>query len=284
MTVVKNNRFKELMELYKITTHTTSSKMKKLIVKYIPDYKWTTDAYGNLYGSHPESTSTVVLSAHLDMVKTGKDLAYVIHSNGIVFGVDKDFRATSLGADDKNGLWCIIQASKHKSKPHIVLFEDEETGRKGSQQCNRKWFEDKDCCIVIDRKGEREIITEGMRGEYTSLLGPIFKMANPDWNFEKGMSCDADSIKDIIDVINISCGYYNAHTKDEYTVLSELEDTLNAVNKFLDTDWSGLPWNAIKEYHSHKFKTQCANCSKTNSSEDYEELTFEERSRLQGAI
>lgn len=282
----------ELIELYKIPTHTISSTMKKTIKKMIPDYNWTKDARGNLYGSHPESTSNVVLSAHLDMVKTGKDLEYVINSNGILFGVDKNFEPTSLGADDKNGLWCIIQASKHPSRPHIVLFEDEEIGRQGSQDCNIDWFKDKDCCIVIDRKGENEIIVEGMRGGYTSLLGPIFKMVNPEWKFEKGLSCDADSIKCEIDVINISCGYYNAHTKDEYTVLSELEGTLQAVWNFLDNDWSGLPWDAIKEFHRHKFGEYKAfvpqnyrnNVSPQACTEDDEDLTFDEWSRMQGAI
>lgn len=284
------DRYSDLIALYKIPTHTISTQMKKTIKKLIPDYNWTTDARGNMYGSHPESTSRVVLSSHLDMVKTGKDLKYVVNSNGILFGVDKDFIPTSLGADDKNGLWCIIQASKHPSKPHIVLFEDEEIGRQGSQACNTQWFEDKDCCIVIDRKGENEIITEGMRGDYTSLLGPIFKMVNPKWTFAKGLSCDADSIKCIIDTINISCGYYNAHTKDEYTVLSELEETLHAVWNFLDNDWSGLPWDAIKEFHKHKFGEYkpttvapfCNNVQKT--AEDDEEYTFEEWSRMHGAI
>lgn len=275
--------FEDLIDLYKIPTHTSSEKMKKYITRMIPDYYWATDASGNLYGSHPDSTSTVVLSSHLDMVKTGADLEYVVNSNGLLFGLDKKFKPTSLGADDKNGIWCIIQASKHKSKPHIVLFEKEEIGRIGSQHCNRKWFEDKDCCIVIDRKGNKEIIIEGMRGDYTTLLGPVFKMTNPTWFYEKGMSCDADSIKDIIDVINISCGYYNAHTAAEYTILSELEETLNAITRFLDKDWTGLPWNAIKDLHSYRFK-QVKTYKNVYNQEDVEELTLEEWAELQKDI
>lgn len=270
------SHFKDLIELYKIPTHTDSTEIKKKMAEYIPDYEWTFDSAGNMYGSHPDSTSKVVLSSHLDMVHTGKDLKYVINSNGCLFGVDKDFSPTSLGADDKNGLWCIIQASKHKSKPHIVLFDKEECGRVGSQACNREWFEDKDCCIVIDRKGERQIIAGGIRGEYTSLLGPMFKQINPDWKFESGMSCDADSIKDIIDVINISCGYYEAHTRDEYTILSELEETLSAILKFLDVDTSYLPWDAIKEYHKYKFKNNVQVKKCIQNTEDNEDLTYEE--------
>lgn len=270
------SHFKDLIGLYKIPTHTSSDKIKKTIIKMIPDYQWSTDQHGNLYGTHPDSTSRVVLSAHLDMVKTGNDLQYVINSNGLLFGVDKDYKPTSLGADDKNGLWCIIQASKHPSKPNIVLFEEEEKGRLGSLDGNIDWFDDKDCCIVIDRKGEKEIIVSGMRGEYTSLLGPIFKMVNPDWDFQTGISCDADSIKEYIDVINISCGYYNAHTKDEYTDLNELEETLQAVWNFLDRDWSGLPWDAIKEYHAYKFKQKNKPKNASNQSNASFDFNFED--------
>lgn len=286
------SHFNDLIELYKIPTHTSSNDIKKKIVSMIPDYEWRTDEAGNLYGSHPKSTSRVALSAHLDMVKTGKDIKYVVNTNGILFGIDESFRPTSLGADDKNGLWCIIKASQHKSKPHIVLFEKEEVGRVGSQACNKSWFNDKDYCIVIDRKGDKEIIVEGFRGQYTHLLGPMFKQVNPEWKFEKGLSCDADSIRDSIDVINISCGYYNAHTKDEYTVLEELEETLNAVTRMLDADLTYLPWQAIKEIHRHKFYEQPKTCNKCATGQQdifvdemgFNGLTFEEWSKMHGAV
>lgn len=244
---------KQLIDLYKIPTHTTSEEMKEYMMDAIPHYDWVTDDYGNLYGTYHASSSKVVLSSHLDMVKTGKDIAHVINCDGILFGADKDLKPTSLGADDKNGLWCIIRASKHPSHPNIVLFMDEEIGRKGSLACNIDWFKDKDCCIVIDRRGHHEIIIDGMRGQYSSMLGACFKSVNPDWNYEEGAGCDADSIKHVIDCINISCGYYNAHTANEFTILNELEETYDAIARFLDKDWSGLPWKEIKAQHKFRF-------------------------------
>lgn len=244
---------KQLVELYKIPTHTKSDAMKKYMMENIPHYDWVEDDYGNLYGTYHGSTSRIVLSSHLDMVKTGKDVEHVIVINDFVFATDKKGQFTSLGADDKNGLWCIIQASKHPSHPNIVLFDDEEVGRKGSIACNKKWFDDKDCCVVIDRKGDKEIIIEGMRGQYSSVLGACFKSVNPDWKFGTGAGCDADSIRDIIDCINISCGYYNAHTVDEFTKLNELQNTLDALRRFLDHDWSGVPWGAVKELQAHRY-------------------------------
>lgn len=267
-------RYSDLVDLYMIPTYKSSKVIKEKIKQLIPDYDWTEDEKGNMYGSHKDSTSGVVLSAHLDMVKTGKDIANVVNVNSILFGVDKDWKLTSLGADDKNGIWCIVQASKHKSKPHIVLFEEEETGRVGSLNCNRDWFNDKDCCIVIDRKGNREIIIQGFRGQYTSMLGACFQSVNPHWKFETGMGCDADSIKDIIDCINISCGYYEAHTADEYTNLIELEETLKAINNFLDHDWSALPWENIKNQHLFLYGNKQNKCN-GNQTEETEELIFD---------
>lgn len=256
---------KQLVELYKIPTHTTSDAMKQYMMDAIPHYEWQTDEYGNLYGTYPGSKSRVVLSAHLDMVKTGKDIAYVVVLNDVLFGLDKKAELTSLGADDKNGLWCIIQASKHESHPNIVLFDDEEIGRKGSIACNKAWFKDKNCCIVIDRKGDKEIIIEGMRGQYSNVLGACFKSVNPDWKYATGAGCDADSIRDIIDCINISCGYYNAHTAEEFTRYSELQGALDAVLRFLDTDWSGVPWQAVKELQHHRYATSVANANGTGT-------------------
>ena len=274
MNHVKNTTFNELIQLYKIPSHTNSDGIKKLVMQYIPDYNWTLDEQGNMYGSHPDSKSRIALSAHLDMVRTGDDIANVVGFNGLLFGIDKDNKYTSIGADDKNGIWCIIQASRHPSKPHIVLFEKEETGRVGSLNCNPEWFSDKDCCIVIDRKGHKEIIIEGSRGQYSSMLGACFKSVNPDWEYEKGLGCDADSIKHLIDCINISCGYYNAHTRTEFTVLDELIETSKAVSKFLDRDWSSMPWDAIKAQHKFRFKPETSN--KQHLSDDTDTMTYEE--------
>lgn len=264
---MKTERYIDLCKLYMIPSYKDSTGIKKLMVQMIPDYEWKTDKSGNLYGSHPDSTSGIVLSSHLDMVKTGKDIANVINVNGVLFGIDEKNNFTSLGADDKNGLWCLIQASKHKSKPHIVLFEKEEIGRIGSLNCNIRWFDDKDCCIVVDRKGSKEIIIDGMRGQYSSMLGACFKSVNPDWHYEKGMGCDADSIKDVIDCINISCGYYNAHTSEEFTVVDDLEETVTALNNFLDRDWSGMPWQAIKEQHEYRFGSRQNVCTGNTTNE-----------------
>lgn len=248
-----NNARNQLIEMYKMPTHTTTEEIKQFMMESIPHYDWTTDEYGNLYGTYHASHSRIVLSSHLDMVKTGGDVHKVINCDGILFGVDDKLKPTSLGADDKNGLWCIIRASKHPSHPNIVLFDDEEIGRKGSLACNLRWFDDKDCCIVVDRKGHKEIIIDASRGQYSSMLGACFMSVNPDWHFEKGMGSDADSLKHVIDCINISCGYYNQHTVNEFTVLHELEETYEALERFLDKDWSAMPWKEIKEQHKFRF-------------------------------
>lgn len=248
--------YEELIKLYLTTSHTYDEGIKKIIEDAIPDYKWTYDTYGNMYGSHPESKSRCVLSSHLDMVKTGAPIKNVVNISGILFGLDEKYERTSIGADDKNGIWVLIQASKHETKPHLVFFRNEETGRLGSKACNIDWFEDKDYVIVVDRKDNRQIIVEGFRGDYTSVLGACFMKANPKWYYEKGVGCDADSIRYFIDTINISCGYYNAHTVEEYTVLEELNETLEAVRNFLEMDFSGIPWEEIKELHLFRYKPE----------------------------
>lgn len=233
------------MYLFKRNDYDT---IKDFIKSNIEGYEWSEDDYGNMYGVFPGSDCKCCIAAHLDQVEAG-DIDSVIECDGYLFGEDKDGHPANLGADDKNGVWVAIEAAKHPRHPKLVFFLDEETGRNGSKECNPDFFVDVSCTLVVDRKGSKEIIYEGRNRQYGTLLHILFKAVNNDWNYETGISCDADSIRKFCDCINISCGCYKCHTRQEYTCIAELEDCLNAVNKFLDSKNDMLPvFDHIKEF------------------------------------
>ena len=247
-----------MQELYKCR-NTDIDKVKDIIKRELSDYELIEDEYGNLYGPHTESKNNACHSAHLDIVETNgrPDEFFIITAptgERRLVANNSLAQATSLGADDKNGVCLIIkacQAVKTELKPRVAFFLDEEIGRVGSLHRDVDFIDECDFVIVVDRRGTNEIITNGSRGTYTSVLGPLFKFVNPDWVFAKGYSCDADSLKHHVDTINISAGYESAHTKDEYTLIDSMEAILNAIVSFLEEDLVAfMPWQEIKEMHN----------------------------------
>lgn len=237
----------ELINLYLFRRNDYDT-IKQFIMAHVKGYEWKEDEHGNLYGFYPGSKCKCCISVHLDQVEAG-DIASVLECYGYLFGEDKDGDPANLGADDKNGVWVAIQAAKHKRHPKLAFFLDEETGRNGSKDCDPSFFEDVACTLVVDRKGDREIIYEGRNRQYGTLLHILFKAVNPEWTYETGISCDADSIRKYCDCINISCGCYKCHTRQEYTCIEELKECLNAVNRFLDSKYDLLPvFDNIKDF------------------------------------
>lgn len=222
--------------------------IKAFIKDNVEGYDWSEDEYGNLYGVYPGSDCKCCIAAHLDQVAAG-NIDSVLECDGYLFGEDKDGHPANLGADDKNGVWVAMEAAKHARHPRLVFFLDEETGRNGSKACNPDFFMDVACTIVVDRRGTREIIYEGRNRQYATLVHVLFKAVNPDWVYTVGVSCDADSIRKYCDCINISCGCYKCHTRQEYTCMAELEESRAAVLRFLDSKYDMLPvFDNIKEF------------------------------------
>ena len=85
--------------------------------------------------------------------------------------------------------------------------------------------------IELDRKGKDEAV-------YYSCYCPELE----DYITSKGFHTDIGSYSDIVDIapvlgvaaVNLSCGYYNAHTQHEYIVLPELEHTIKVVTEIVN--------------------------------------------------
>ena len=74
-----------------------------------------------------------ILSAHLDQVKTnGKAVKFYMNDAENIIAFNDKWERTSLGADDKNGVWIILQALKvFPGDLNFIISEGEETGCNG---------------------------------------------------------------------------------------------------------------------------------------------------------
>ena len=229
-----------LFSLYAI--HSPSGgekKMRRFIRKYISkncgDVEMTTDVHGNLLCTKGKSETYPCLASHMDQVQRSHSKDFRVVTDGhVCFGYsDRAHMQQGLGADDKNGILICLECLKAFDVLKVAFFVGEETGCVGSSAVNLAFF--KDCRFVIqpDRRGSSDLITSMFCGDVCS---EAFIRAIGAERF--GYSEDEGSITDVgeltergvgISCLNLSCGYYEAHTEHEFTVLPELENCLNFV-------------------------------------------------------
>lgn len=154
-----------------------------------------------------------------------------------------------IGGDDRCGIYMI---SKIIEKHHCsVLFtEDEEIGGVGADK-----FVHHSClnglefnyAIELDRRGKNDaVFYECDNPEFEDFI-----TEDGDWKIDFG------SYSDICDVapalgcaaVNLSCGYYNAHTKNEYVVFSEMEANIKKVCKLIERTTENDKFEYIEAKH-----------------------------------
>lgn len=229
---------------------------KKLQMRY--EEVIVDDGFVYAQGSFP-----VLLVAHLDTVHSKLP-------NMILY--DKDQNTVSspngIGGDDRCGVYMIFEIIK-KFNCSVLFCEDEEDGGIGANK-----FVKTDLARTLDFN----YIIEFDRANANDAV--FYSCDNYD--FEKFITRDFYKINygtysDICDIapvigcaaVNLSCGYYKAHTKDEYVVLSDMENSIKAacdilarttqndkfeyVEYFEYGAWNGYGYNGFIDYNDQVY-------------------------------
>ena len=202
------------------------------------------DSFGNLFITKGVAVSYPCVTAHLDEVHAPSERNIVVDGD-MIYAVDGRGERVGIGADDKNGLWIINNLLHTKPVLKVVLFVQEErdgelAGCRGSRVCSLSFFDDVRYILAVDRKGNDEVVTVG-KGDIrlcdnTLIPWPILE--------KYGYECVAGGRTDIVALkerglkppcCNISCGYYNAHKHEEYTVFTHLKTSLALVSDVIDS-------------------------------------------------
>ena len=168
----------------------------------------------------------ILLVAHIDTVfdEPPKELIYD-KFNDMIFSF-----SGGIGGDDRCGVYAIVEILK-KYKPHVLFTEDEEIGLIGAYKAIEKLDKpDVKYIIEIDRRGNKDCV--------------FYNCYNKDFiNYIEsfGFVTDFGSYSDIsvlgeqwgIAAVNLSSGYYNEHTDQEYIVFSELQGTIKKIKSML---------------------------------------------------
>lgn len=139
-----------------------------------------------------------------------------------------------IGGDDRCGVYMILRLIE-KYRPTVIFCEDEEIGGIGSNKfCNSVYINEikgKKFIIELDRAYDKDLVfyqddnqqfhtwCKNVTGYYENL----------------GSFSDISHIcpRAGISGVNISCGYYNAHTTSEFVVLEEMEASIEAAERLI---------------------------------------------------
>jgi putative aminopeptidase FrvX len=175
---------------------------------------YSIDEYGQIYSAQ----GTALLSAHMDQVSQ-RPITKLFKGSSI-------WKADgNLGADDKNGIY--IALAILRKNPHLsFLFSTEEEigGHPFPSVIKTSPYS-----LVFDRKGNSDII--GASNNYCSSTfeSLIYRLSKKHkYQPTYGVYSDANQLSRMkIPTVNLSVGYYNAHTENEYTNINDLAKALS---------------------------------------------------------
>ena len=258
-----------LFQLYGIFSPSKGEKkMRKFVKRYIRrvcgECDIVQDSIGNVFVTKGVAESYPCVAAHLDQVQRNHSKDFeVIEGKDVVFGYSAKSRAQQgLGADDKNGIWVAIECLRKYDVLKAAFFVGEEIGCVGSSACDLSFFSDCRYVIQPDRMNGNDLITSMAVGDvcskaFVSALGA----AAYGYKEAHGSITDVGTLVERgvgISCLNVSCGYYNAHTDNEFTVLSELQNCLDFVCHIIETLTDVYPYEykgwRISYGYTHKPK------------------------------
>ncbi len=175
-----------------------------------------------------KGTFPVLLVAHMDTVHDRlPDL--------IVYDVEKDKMSSpnGIGGDDRCGIYMILEIIK-RYNCSVLFCEDEEIGCVGARkfvQTDLAKELEFNYAIELDRKGSNDAVFYDCDNEdFTEFITKEF------YDKAYGSMSDISTVAPALGcaAVNLSCGYYNAHTKKEYVVLGEMEKSIEEVCNILE--------------------------------------------------
>lgn len=213
-----------IMRLYKLNQEELLESIKDELIRNGIEFK--EDDYGNIWSFNHKDRPCFV--AHCDTV-IGNDALY---KKRLVLKHNKLSRpGYILGADDRAGVNLILN---HKYNINFILTKDEEAGGIGARFLSDNIDFIRDCdnitfFIELDRKGNDNIV--GYKHGYCNM--DLAEKIEQTIGFKDvyGVFTDIDLFTNISQGVNLSVGYYNAHTKNEYLDLKDFENINNMIIK-----------------------------------------------------
>jgi hypothetical protein len=224
--ITMNNEFETLKKMYLIHSPSKNEKDLSRFVQWelkkmgIP---FKVDSNHQIY----RFNKSPMISSHMDQVRYAKPCSKVWETKNTIIGDG------NLGADDKNGVFLILETLKKFPGLSFIFSCQEEIGQPLLMDLldnNEDELTDIPYCLVLDRRGKADII--GTYNQYCEddFETQVEKIASQfGYAINYGVWSDADVISEYLACVNLSVGYYNAHSTIEHTNKKTLRKALKAV-------------------------------------------------------
>ncbi|MCL1987526.1 MAG: hypothetical protein FWG64_06115 [Firmicutes bacterium] len=238
-------KFEEILKLGQLTL---KKRLRSEIVGWSKNSK-IADGFLYYAGKLP-----VLLVAHLDTVhkEPPKLLMYSEDSK-----IMNDFYG-GIGGDDRCGVWMLLQIMRKckENPPHLLFCEDEEIGGIGAEKFVVSGINPPvNHIIELDRRGDNDAVFYGCgpvrRGgnaefkEFICNYHNLIKYDSSTWynlcpngwfREARGTFSDISVIAPALDLaaVNLSCGFFNEHSAEEYIRLDVMNRNVKRVVKIIN--------------------------------------------------
>ena len=231
--ILNKTAFPEFVNICKMSQKSLKRFLCKKMKETYPETTFIGDGYIFCKGEIP-----VLLTAHMDTVhdKLIKNFYEDVE-------VDKDGNTKhiisspqGIGGDDRCGIYEILTVLEDGYRPYILFCEDEEIGGKGSAKfCKTEYIKDLldlKFLIELDRANANDLVF------YSNDNKKFIEWIEDETNWEMAWGSFSDicnlSPECGVSSVNLSCGYYKAHTVFEYVVVEEMLEAIEVVKHLLD--------------------------------------------------
>lgn len=220
-------------------------KSQVLLKEYLPLFLkkngYLNQKKGTMY-LYAKGSLPIMLVAHVDTVhKIGPADIFYDREQNVVWSPE------GIGGDDRAGVIGIIELIKRGYRPHILFTDGEEVGGIGAEEASkalRKESKEVRFLIELDRKGSTDAC-------FYDCNNKKFIKYIEGYGFKKkyGIFTDISILMPAWNIagVNLSIGYYNAHSSSEFIKLDELFETVNKVEEIFKNvpekrfQYKGLP-------------------------------------------
>jgi hypothetical protein len=238
-----------LQDLCKMYTPTGS---EKPVIDYCWDklsnagFKVQTDKVNNLFAVRggEDGSKLVCINAHTDTVQAYADRNVAETLEYRWFSDVMTGNGRMMGGDDRCGIAVALTLAMYTNLPmKIILTAGEEVGGTGSAELKKTDFDDVAFCFTIDRKGGDDIIWKycGRTCAPKEFVDQFIALAHRTtgliFSEADGSYADTYTICEFTPCVNLSAGYYNAHTKDDFVDINELYLVMMSVKAAIENMW-----------------------------------------------
>lgn len=187
--------------------------------------------------------------AHTDTVHEIYHGFDIMQTGDRLIAYDHDLSSqVGIGGDDKVGIFVALEALRRFPNIKAAFFRDEEVGCVGSSLAKQDFFENTGYAIQCDRQKYKDVVRAIYGGplfdnNFSEAISPILEKYGREETYHGGITDVGELSESFYKMccMNLSCGYYEPHSSQEYLRVSEVLATLDFVFEVIET-LGETPW------------------------------------------